>query len=240
MSQVYTPTHTLKKYGDNIWVVDGAIIRFYGLPFTTRMVVIKLKNNELLIYSPIDLTHQLKKELDQLGTVKHLISPNKIHYWYISDFQEVYPDAITYASDGVESRAKKAGKNIRWDIHMNSIPANAFEGVEIIPLKGNSFMTEYTLFHYESQSWVVTDIIENFEPHKINPFFQLIAFLGGALHPHGGTTYDQRLLYKGNHDLLRTAINRIKTLHPTQIIMSHGAIIHKNVAAELERIFNWV
>ena len=80
MSQLYTPNHTIKPYGKNIWVIDGPVISFYGMPFTTRMVVVRFENSELLIHSPINLTEELKQELDQLGEVKYLISPNKIHY----------------------------------------------------------------------------------------------------------------------------------------------------------------
>ena len=240
MPHLYTPTHTLKPFGQNIWVVDGPIIRFYGMPFTTRMVVVKISHNELLIHSPINLTESLKQELDKLGKIKYLISPNKIHYWYISDFQKTYPDAITLASDGVQNRAKKAGKNIRWDQELKDLELNYFKDLEIIPMLGNRFMTEYTLFHFPSQTWIVTDIIENFEASKINPFFRIITWLGGALHPHGGTTRDQRMLFKGNHHLLKKQIDKVKELKPKQIIMAHGKILDKNIENEIERIFAWV
>ena len=141
------------------------------------MVVVRLGDSELLIHSPIDLTKNLKEELDQLGEVKYLISPNKIHYWYIEDFQKIYPDDVTFASDGVQKRSKKVGKNIRWDKELKDLKPNYFEGLEIIPIAGNRFMTEYTFFHFPSNTWIVTDIIENFEAKKINPFFRVLAFI---------------------------------------------------------------
>jgi len=240
MQNLYLPTYILKPFGKNIWVVDGSIIRFYGMPFTTRMVVIKLANNQLLIHSPINLTQNLKQELHKLGEVKYLISPNKIHYWYIADFQKSYPNAITFASDGVENRSKKAGKNIRWDEELKNLKPNHFQDLEIIPMSGNSFMTEYTFFHFPSKSWIVTDIIENFEADKISPFFRILAFLGGALHPNGGTTRDQQMLFRGNYSVLQKNIERVKKLQPKQIIMAHGKILEGNISAEIDRIFSWV
>jgi len=240
MSQLYLPTYTLKPAGKNIWIVDGPVISFYGMPFTTRMVVIKLESNELLIHSPINLTHSLKQELDSLGKVTYLISPNKIHYWYIEDFQKNYPDTITFASDGVQERSKKAGKNIRWDTQLNGLVPDYFADLEIIPMSGNRFMTEYTFFHFPSRTWIVTDIIENFEVNKINSFFRIIASLGGALSPNGGTTRDQQMLFNGNHHLLRKNIERVKELKPTQIIMAHGKVLQSDIDRELERIFGWV
>jgi hypothetical protein len=240
MAHLYLPTHTLKPAGENIWIVDGPVISFYGMPFTTRMVVVKLADDELLIHSPINLTDNLKTQLDSLGEVKYLISPNKIHYWYIQDFQKSYPEAVTFASDGVQERSKKAGKNIRWDQELKDLQSDYFEDLEIIPMSGNRFMTEYTFFHFPSKTWIVTDIIENFEAKKINPFFRIIAFLGGALSPNGGTTRDQQMLFSGNHNLLRKNIERVKELKPTQIIMAHGKVLDERVDDELERIFGWV
>jgi hypothetical protein len=240
MQPLYQPINTLKLISENLWIVDGPIIHFYGMPFTTRMVVIRLANNDLWIHSPITLTSALKQELDQLGNVKYLISPNKIHYWYIQDFQKAYPEAITFASDGVQKRSQRAGQSIRWDRELKDIDRDYFPDLEILPMSGNRFMTEYTFFHIPSKSWIVTDIIENFEPNKINPFFRILAYLGGALHPNGGTTRDQRTLFWGNHQLLKKSIDRVKVLNPKRIIMAHGKILDRDIVSELNRIFAWV
>jgi Domain of unknown function (DUF4336) len=240
MSKLYLPIHVLKPCGKNIWLVDGPTVSFYGMPFTTRMVVVKMQNSELLIHSPINLTENLKQQLDNLGTVKYLISPNKIHYWYIDNFQKSYPQAITFASNGVQERSIKAGKNIVWNKELKDMATDYFADLEIIPMHGNRFMTEYTFFHKPSRTWIVTDIIENFESNKINPFFRLIAFLGGALSPKGGTTKDQQMLYFGNHEMLKKNIEKIKILKPAQIIMAHGKILEEKIEDELERIFGWV
>jgi len=240
MHNLYQPIHTLKSISENLWIVDGPIINFYGMPFTTRMVVIRMANNDLWIHSPINLTSTLKQELDKLGNVKYLISPNKIHYWYIQDFQKAYPEAITFASDGVQRRSQRAGQSIRWDRELKDIERDYFPDLEILPMSGNRFMTEYTFFHIPSKSWIVTDIIENFEPNKINPFFRALAYIGGALHPNGGTTRDQRTLFLGNHQLLNKSIDRIKSFSPDRIIMAHGKILDQDIASELNRIFAWV
>ena len=76
--------------------------------------------------------------------------------------------------------------------------------------------------------------------NKINPFFRILAHLGGALHPNGGTTRDQRTLFWGNHKLLNKSIDRIKSLSPDRIIMAHGKILDRDIASELDRIFAWV
>ncbi len=74
----YEPLNTPKPVADNIWVVDGEAISFYGLPFTTRMTIVRLSNGDLFIHSPIALTKALRQQVELLGTVRHLVSPNWI------------------------------------------------------------------------------------------------------------------------------------------------------------------
>nr|WP_298643904.1 hypothetical protein [uncultured Cardiobacterium sp.] len=47
----------------------------------------------------------LLAEIDALGPVRHLISPNRIHYAHIPAWQQHYPQAKAWASAGVRERA---------------------------------------------------------------------------------------------------------------------------------------
>ena len=53
----------LNQLAENIWVVDGGSVPFFCLPYTTRMTVIRLENNDLFINSPITLNNELMKEV---------------------------------------------------------------------------------------------------------------------------------------------------------------------------------
>jgi hypothetical protein len=60
MSDTYAPTNTLKPVADNVWIVDGATIRFGmpwpKMPFPTRMTIVRLDGGALFIHSPTALT----------------------------------------------------------------------------------------------------------------------------------------------------------------------------------------
>lgn len=77
----YEPINQLKQIAENVWIADGEKIDMsFGpikAPFPTRMTVIKLKNGDLWIHSPINPTEKLIKQLNSIGKVTHLISPNK-------------------------------------------------------------------------------------------------------------------------------------------------------------------
>ena len=46
----------------------------------------------------------IKEELNKLGTVKYLISPNSIHHLYMQDWKKEYPNAKIYSSPGLEKK----------------------------------------------------------------------------------------------------------------------------------------
>ena len=53
--------------------------RFMGLEVGTRMTVIRLRDNSLILISPLKITSDIEEELDELGEVKYLIAPNLFH-----------------------------------------------------------------------------------------------------------------------------------------------------------------
>jgi hypothetical protein len=54
--EAYSPLNVLKPVARDVWIVDGPEIQFdyagLRLPFTIRVIVIKLRNGDLLLHSP--------------------------------------------------------------------------------------------------------------------------------------------------------------------------------------------
>ncbi len=83
----------LEAIDDNIWIAEGDLVSFYGFPYPTRSVIVRLVNDILWIWSPIALTPELRSEVEALGTVTHLVSPNKLHHLYLQDWKAAFPAA---------------------------------------------------------------------------------------------------------------------------------------------------
>ena len=66
--ELYEPINVLKPVGEDLWVVDGPLVKmsFLGIsfPFPTRMVVVRLKSRELFIWSPTELVEGLRLQID--------------------------------------------------------------------------------------------------------------------------------------------------------------------------------
>lgn len=243
--QIYEPINTLKEVAKNIWIVDGSIVKMsmYGtqIPFSTRMTIIKLNNGGLWCHSPIELTPQLKKQIDLLGEVYHLVSPNKIHYAHINSWAKIYPKAISWASPGVKERAAQQNIIVNFNRDLKEIaPIEWATEIEQLIFKGSRFMEEVVFFHRESKSLILADLIENFEPHKLNFLSKTLTSLAGSLDPDGKAPLDLRMTFFGNKKQAYQCFKKMIELHPEKIILAHGRWYEKNGTAELKRAFRWL
>jgi hypothetical protein len=67
----------------DIWIADGPTVSFFGFPYPTRMVLARLHDGTLWVWSPVALDDALADEIDRLGPVGHLVSPNKLHHLFL-------------------------------------------------------------------------------------------------------------------------------------------------------------
>lgn len=236
----YEPVNSLKPVDQNIWIVDGPIIHFKKVPFSTRMTIIRLNSGELFVHSPTTLTAELKTAVDSLGPVRHLISPNKIHYWWIGEWGRAYPDALKWASPGVRSSALAQGWEFDRDLGETASPAWG-EEIDQLIVRGGRFMDEVVFIHKPSRTLILADLIENFEPMKVHsPFLRFLLKLAGNSDPDGKLPIDLRLSYWGRHDEIGQAVTRMLQWEPERIILAHGRWYQSNGVAELRRAFRWI
>lgn len=103
----YPPLNRLKPVTDNVRVVDGPAIRFdipwLKLPFSTRMTLIRLREGALFVHSPTPLSPELEREVKAVGIPRWIISPNRLHYWWIPEWRAAFPGADVYLRSRLES-----------------------------------------------------------------------------------------------------------------------------------------
>ena len=59
-------------------------------------------------------------EIKQLGEVRHLIAPNVLHYSYINEWHELFPEAEVRLASSVQKRARKLGMNLDYGHELES------------------------------------------------------------------------------------------------------------------------
>jgi len=234
----YPPLNTLKPVAGNIWIVDGPMIRFYGLPFSTRATVVRLASGDLWVHSPTKLTDGLVAELQALGPVAHLIAPNEIHYAYVAEWQAAFPEAHSWATPGVQERAASRGMELTFDHIFGEGAAPTWaEEIDWLVVEGSRVHVEAVFFHHASRTLILTDLIENFEAGKLPFWMRPFARLGGIVAPKGGMPRDMRATFRKNHDLLRSAIDRMIAWAPERVILAHGKWFESGGTEALRKAF---
>jgi hypothetical protein len=239
----YSPIDTLRAVAEDVWIVDGPIIRFGmpwpKMPFPTRMTVVRLPGRELFVHSPTPLTPQLRAEIDAIGTPRFVIGPNRIHYWWIPEWRDAFADADVYLAPRIREQAGG-----RIDFHAHELDRERGypwdDAIATLPVEG-SFMTEVEFFHRSTKTLVLTDLIENFEPSKLESvFMRWLTRLGGVLDPDGSMPRDMRLTFRKHKRALRAAVQTMIAWDPERIILAHGRWYERDGAAELRRAFRWL
>jgi hypothetical protein len=236
----YEPIGTLKPVDDDIWIVDGPVIGmkwlWIELPFPTRMTIVRLADGGLWVHSPVALSGGLKAELAELGPVRYIVAPNKIHYWWAGEWQIAYPDAIALAAPRVAEKAH----GITFERELTSEPEDVWAGEIDQVLVPGRFMTEAVFFHRSSSTLILADLIENFEMKKVGGgIARMLYRLAGVAAPHGSMPRDLRATFAGHEAEVKEAVETMISWEPVRIILAHGQCYEENAVDELRRAFRW-
>ncbi|MBN8965431.1 MAG: DUF4336 domain-containing protein [Rhizobiales bacterium] len=236
----YQPLNTLKPVADDLWIVDGPIIRF-GAPwpkmsFPTRMTIIRAGGG-LFIHSPTPLTTNLKREIEAIGQPRWIVGPNRIHHWWIPEWHTAFPGAEVYLAPRIKEQADDR-------IDFACVQLDRSDGypwdsdIATLPVSGR-YMTEFVFFHRASRTLVLTDLIENFEVAKLDSITtRWLTRLGGAQHPNGSMPRDMRLTFP--KPALKAAVEIMIGWRPERIVIAHGHWYETNGTEELRRAFHWL
>lgn len=230
----------MEKLADNIWIVEGDIVDFHGFPYPTRSVLVRLASGDLWCWSPIALTPALQSEIEQIGTPKHLVSPNKIHHLYLQDWKAVWPNAKLW---GPASTIRKRSDLVFEPPLENEAPA-AWEGaIDQIWFNGSPVMDEIVFFHRASKSVILADLSENFSDAFIDRHWKgwkrWIAKPWGIMEGKGYAPLEWRLSFI-RRKATRAARDRMFGWNPERVVMAHGEIQRTGGLAFLRQAFAWL
>lgn len=230
----------LERVGDSIWLAEGEIVNFYGFPYPTRSVVIRLTNGELWIWSPIKLTQCLQDEIDACGRVRHLVSPNKLHHLYMQDWKSVYPDAALW---GLESAIRKC-KDLEFQDALGNRPPPEWLGeIDQAWFRGSRAMDEVVFFHPLSSTAIIADLSENFGDEFLRTYWnwpkRVLAKACKITVGYGYAPVELRWTWF-NRKPARAALKRVLSWNPATVIMAHGEWQKENGKAYIEQAFAWL
>src|SRR3712207_902440 len=111
----YPPLDVLKPVAENLWIVDSGPQEAMGLSLPVRMTVIRMGNGDVWLHSPTRYNAELRREIETLGPIRHLVAPNIAHWTHLKEWQGGCPAAKTSAAPNLRQRPQVRKAGIRLD-----------------------------------------------------------------------------------------------------------------------------
>lgn len=224
----------------DVWIVEGPIVSFYGFPYPTRSVIVRLPNGTLWVWSPIPLDDELMTEVSEFGTVAHLVSPNKLHHLGLADWRAAFPAAKLW---GMPSTVRKC-RDLCFDGVLDDTPPVAWRGtIEHVQFRGSPLLEEMIFFHRPSRTVLLADLSEalsrDFLARHWAPWQRLIARLWSITEAAPKAPLEVRWSTI-RRCVARAATHRLLAYNPEKVIMAHGVWQRSHGRAFLERTFSWL
>lgn len=227
----------LTSFGPEIWVADGpVVIAAAGFHYPTRMAVLRLKNGDLALWSPIAIDPELRVQIETLGRVSTLIAPNSLHHTFLADWHRAFPEAKVLAPPGL--REKRPDITFAGEIGTAALPGWDGE-IDVVVMRGNRITTEAVFFHRASRTAIFTDLLQQFPPGWFTGWRAIVARLDLMVRPQPTVPRKFRLAFT-DRAAAREGIRHILDWPTEKVLIAHGTPVTDNGQAFLKRAFQWL
>jgi len=221
----------LRVLADDVWCRDEIL---GAVRSPVRMTVVRWRERELLLYSPLRISDDLARELDELGTVTDIVCPNSFHHLFAGKALARYPDARLWGNPHL---AKKRADLAFTDLFDGTERPPWSDAVEHQLIPGMPWVNEVELLHRASRTLVVSDLLMH------NPNLPLLRtrLAMGMIGAAGGPkqTWFWRFSTR-DRDAARPAVERILAWDFDRVVMSHGEVIDTGAREILARSLAWL
>lgn len=222
----------LQPLSNDLWTIFSPS-KFLLFHVGTRMTVMRLSNGEVLLYSPVPINPALKKEIDDIGKVSHIVCPNNFHHLYASQAMALYPQACLHGPKALH----KKRKDLNFSHTLTDTPhADWQQDIELITIEG-SMMHETVFYHKPSKVLITCDVVENFETSE--HFLTRLWLKAGGCHGQIGWPRILRLVYL-NRKKARSSLQKLFDLPFEKVVIAHGDILEKDARTLLRKGLAWL
>ncbi len=223
----------MRALDEDLWVAEQPL-RFGLLQLGTRMTVIRLSDSSLLLHSPISLTESLRMEIEELGSVRYVVAPNRFHHLFASDWTVRFPRSRLYVAPGLQDK--------RPDLTVTGVlpqdaPDSWLTDLECILFEGLPLANEVVFFHRKTRTLLLCDLAFNIGPEA--PWLTRLTFrLWGRYNDFGPTRFE-RLMIR-DRGAAKRSLERILNLEFERVIVTHGVVLERDGLEAMRRSFEWL
>ena len=228
----------MEPFASELWLFDGtAVTAAGGFRFPTRMVVIRLPEaSGLWVWSPVALTEDVRRTVDALGPVRHLVAPNTLHHTFLAEWTACYPEAQVHAAPGLTKEV--AATTIHSTLADEADPAWAGV-IDQVVVRGNRITTEVVFYHRSSATVLVTDLVQQIPRGWYRGWRAMIARLD-LMTASAPSVPRKFRLATTDRATAREAIRSILKWPARSLVMAHGAPLTSGAQEALRHAFKWL
>jgi hypothetical protein len=230
----------LEQLGTDLWFADGGVVSFNGFDYPTRMGVVRLADGGLWLWSPVKPTEALKDEVRALGPVRHIVSPNSLHYLFLAEWSAAFPEAKLWGP------AKTIAKCLNLDFSgvLGDDPPDDWKGqIDQYYFTNSRFVDELIFFHRASRTAIITDLSQTFSDDFLKEhwpwWMRLVARWSKMIEGWGYPPMDYRISFR-HRSSARPKISALIAERPEHVLVAHGEIVRTGGEAFLRRAFSWL
>ena len=206
-----------------------------GAEIGTRMTVVRLSDDGLLVHSPIRWTEALGARLEALGVVRHVLAPNLDHHLFVADFKSRYPEALFYATPGVREKQP----TLRFDEVLDGrrTVASWNDTVEQAWFRSSSELQELVLFHRTSRALISADLAFNIQT-STGFLSRTLLRLNDSYETFGPSRVCRAKITERR--MARADLDAILAFEPDQMVLAHGELLTTGATEALKRSYTWL
>ena len=220
----------IQSIATNIWHAQYKFTAA-GLPVSTRMTIVRLKNSALWIHSPVPLSPEIRAQLAELGNVQYVIAPSKTHHLFVSEWIEAFPSAKLFGAPGLQAKRP----DLKQMIKLRPVVEPEWEDeLEQIFFDGIPFGNETAWFHKESRTLILTDLCQWWQGNL--PFAaKFYAHVTGVRNKLA-MPRTVRLMIK-DREAARVSSEKILNWPFERVVVAHNVIIEKEAHKAVTNAF---
>jgi hypothetical protein len=237
----YPPLDVLKPVADGVWIVDSGPLRALGIPLPVRMTVVRLRDGSVWLHSPTRYDARLRRDIEALGPIRHLVAPNIAHWTFLKAWQTHCPQALTWAAPKLGQRGQVRRAGLRIDRVLDGAAPPDWAGdlrQSVVP--GGFGFREVAFFHGASRTLVLTDLVLNLEAAKLPALLRPVLRLAGMTAPRGKPPPYLRAVIRLRRGAAARAAADLVALGPERVIFAHGLWFSRDGAARLRHALRWL
>jgi hypothetical protein len=223
----------LRRLDDDLWVVDQPL-GILGIQVGARMTVIRLENGDVLLHSPVTPDAELCDALAEIGPVRHLVAPNKLHHLYFAAAAAAFPEAIRWAAPELAEKRR----DLEFDEVLDDTAPAAWAGeLDQIRLRGAPYVEEIVFHHRASRTLIAADLAFNVrESHSF--ITRMFLRANGRLGSFGPSRMFRSFIR--DRAAARESLDRMLEWDFDRVVVSHGVVLQSRGRRVLRDAYQWM